>query len=139
MFNANIATQFKVSNTPLLTGWNSTMTIIKILDQLQDFYGKPNMMMLFNNNTLFSSPMTPSDSSEMLFYRIKQCQEIQCIGKVLYSDNQINATAVRILFTSNMFPLKEFNAWKLTVNKTYLALKTFFHKAYGRCLKALEL
>jgi hypothetical protein len=53
MFDANIAAQFKVSNTPLLTGWNSTMTIIEILDQLQDSYGKPNMMRLFNNDTLF--------------------------------------------------------------------------------------
>jgi hypothetical protein len=79
IFDANIAAQFKVWNTPLLTEWNSTMTIIKILDQLQDSYGKPNMMTLFNNDTLFHSPMTPGDSPEMLFYRIKQCQEIQRI------------------------------------------------------------
>jgi hypothetical protein len=77
MFDANIATQFKVSNTTLMTGWNSTMTIIKILDQLQDSYGKPNMMTLFNNNRLFCSPiMTPSNSPEMLFFCIEQCQEI---------------------------------------------------------------
>ncbi len=38
MFNVNITTQFKVSNTPSLKGWNLTMTIIKILDQLQDSY-----------------------------------------------------------------------------------------------------
>jgi hypothetical protein len=53
MFDVNIAAQFKVSNTPLQTGWNSTMISIEILDQLQDSYGKPNMMTLFNNNTLF--------------------------------------------------------------------------------------
>jgi hypothetical protein len=77
MFDANIAAQFKVSNTPLLTGWNSTMTITKILDQFYDSYGKPNTMMLFNNDTLFCSLMTPRDSPEMLFYCIKQYQEIQ--------------------------------------------------------------
>jgi hypothetical protein len=77
IFDANITAQFKVSNTPSLTGKNSTMTIIKVLDQLQDSYGKPNMMKLFNNKTLFQSPMNPGNSSEMLFYRIKQCQEIQ--------------------------------------------------------------
>jgi hypothetical protein len=65
MFDANNAAQFKVFNTPLLTGWNSTMTIIKFLDQSQDSYGKPNMMMLFNNDTLFWSPMTSGNSPEM--------------------------------------------------------------------------
>jgi hypothetical protein len=106
MFDVNIAVQFKMSNTPSLTGRNLTMTIIEILDQLQDSYGKPNMMTLFNNDTLFCSLMTPRDSPETLFYRIKKCQEIQCIGKVPYPDDQIIATAVCILVTSNMFPLK---------------------------------
>ncbi len=43
MFDENVGMQFKVSNTPTLTGWNSTMTIIEILNQLQDLYGKPNI------------------------------------------------------------------------------------------------
>jgi hypothetical protein len=47
MFDMNIGAQFKVSNKPALTGWNSTMFIIDILNQLQDLYGKPTMMMLF--------------------------------------------------------------------------------------------
>jgi hypothetical protein len=47
MFDTNIGAQFKVSNTPALTGWNSTMSIIDILNQLQDLYGKTTMMMLF--------------------------------------------------------------------------------------------
>jgi hypothetical protein len=109
MFDTNIAIQFKVSNTPSLTGWNLTMSVNVILNQLQDSYGKPKMMMLFNNNTLFRSPMSPTDSPEMLFYRIKQCQEIQCIGKLPYSNDQIIANAIRILFQANIFPLKEFN------------------------------
>ncbi len=75
MVDVNIAAQFKVSNTPFLTGWNlmnSMMTIIEILNQLQDSYSKPNMMTLFNNDTLFRSPTTPGNSPEMmLFYRIK--------------------------------------------------------------------
>jgi hypothetical protein len=32
MFDANIRAQFKVSNTPALMGWNSTMSIIDILN-----------------------------------------------------------------------------------------------------------
>jgi hypothetical protein len=56
LFNVNMTAQFKMSNTPLLTEWNSMMTIIKILDQFQDSYDKPNMMMLFNNDTCFGVP-----------------------------------------------------------------------------------
>jgi hypothetical protein len=81
-------------------------------------------MTLFNSNTLFCSLMTPGNSPEILFYRIKKCQEIQQIRKVPYSNNQIIATAVRILVMSNMFPLKEFEVWELMANKMYPALKT---------------
>jgi hypothetical protein len=111
MLDAKALTQFKVSNNPPLTGWNSMMSIINILGQLQVSYGKPNMMMLYTNDTLFRSPMTAGNSPEMLFYRIEQCQEIQRIGNLPYSEEQIITNAVRILLQANIFPLKEFNAW----------------------------
>jgi hypothetical protein len=104
MLDSAVAAQFKVSNNAALTGWNSTMSIIDILNQLQQSYGKPNMMTLFTNDTLFRSPMTPGDSPEMLFYHIEQCQEVQRIGKVPYSDEQIIANVIRIFATSNVFP-----------------------------------
>ncbi len=53
MLDDSISNQFKVSNTPNLTGWNSTMTILVILDQLEASYGKPDTMTLFGNYTLF--------------------------------------------------------------------------------------
>ncbi len=109
MFDANIVAQFKVSNTRSFTGWNLPMSVNVILNQLQHSYGKPNMMMLFYNNTLFRSPITPTDLPEMLFYRIKQCQEIQCIGKLPYSNDQIIVNAILILFQANIFPLKQFD------------------------------
>jgi hypothetical protein len=133
MFDANITAQFKVSNTPSLTGWNSMMSVNVIFDQLQDSYGKPNML-LFNSYTLFRSPMTPTDLPKMLFYRIKQCQEIQHIEKT-----KIIASAVRILFQANIFPLRDFDTWEASATKTYPALKTFFHEAYGQRLSALAL
>jgi hypothetical protein len=58
MLDANVSAQFKVSNSLTLTGLNSTMTIIDILSQLQGSYGKPNMMTLHTNDTLFRSSMT---------------------------------------------------------------------------------
>jgi hypothetical protein len=83
-----------MSNTPALMGWNSTMSIIDILNQLQDSYGKPAMMTLFQNNVMFRNPMASMDSPKMLFYRNEQCQEIQRIGKLPYSNEQIIANAV---------------------------------------------
>jgi hypothetical protein len=139
MLDANVLDQFKMSSNPTLTGWNSTMSIINILDQLQVFYGKPNMMILYTNDTLFRSPMTAGNLPKMLFYRIEQCQEIQCIGNLLYSNKQVIANAVRILLQANIFPLKEFDAWEAVTPKTYPSLKMFIHAAYGRRLTALAL
>jgi hypothetical protein len=140
MFDENVGAQFKVSNTPTLMGWNSMMTVIEILNQLQDLYGKPNMMMLFKNDTLFKSTMTPGDSPEMLFYQIEQCQEIQPIRKIPYSNDQIITTTVCILVQSNIFPLKEFDMlWEAMATKMYLALKTFIHQAYRWHLAAIKL
>jgi hypothetical protein len=139
MFDANIGAQYKVSNNPTLTVWNSTVFILDILTHLQDSYGKPMMMTLFQNGVTFWAAMAPTNSPEMLFYRIEQCQEIQRIRKLPYSNDQIIANAVRILIQSNIFPLKEFVAWEAIALKTYPALKTFMHKAYGRCLTAMVL
>jgi hypothetical protein len=71
MLEDSISNQFKVSNTPYLTGWNSTMTILVILDQLKASYGKPDTMTLFGNDTLFRSTFPPNEAPEMLFYRIE--------------------------------------------------------------------
>jgi hypothetical protein len=97
------------------------------------------MMMLFQNNVMFRKPMAPMDSPKMLFYRIEQCQEIQRIRKLPYSDEQIIANVVQILIQANIFPLKEFNTWEAMTPKTYSALKTFIHKAYSRCLTVMVL
>ncbi len=115
------------------------MSIIDILGQLQVSYGKPNMMMLYTNDTLFRSPLTSGNSPKMLFYRIKQCLEIQRVGNLPYSEEQIIANAVRILLKANIFPLKEFNAWEAVTPKSYPTLKTFIHAAYCRRLTALAL
>jgi hypothetical protein len=90
MLDDTISNQFKVSNTPNLTGWNSTMTIRTILEQLEASYGKPDTMMLFGNDTLFLSPFPANKAPEMAFYRIKQCQEIQILVQDPYTPMQNN-------------------------------------------------
>ena len=134
MLDANVSAQFKVLNNPSLTGWNTTMSVLAILNQLQDTYGKPDMMKIFVNETLFRSPMAPSGSPEILFYRIEQCQEIQILGKVPFTTEQIITNTLRILVGSNLLPTKEFDAWDTKPIKMWATLKTFFQEAYGHQL-----
>jgi hypothetical protein len=109
MLNNNIANQFKVSNMQNMTGWNSSMTVRSILKQLESLYGKPDTMLLFQNNTLFRSPFPATEAPEMLFYRIEQCQEIQTIAQDHYTLKQIINNAIHLLMQSGIFPLKEFD------------------------------
>jgi hypothetical protein len=125
MLDANAADQFKVSNIPSLIGWNASMSIIDILDQLDGTYGKPDTMTLLKNNTHFRSAFNPTDAPELLFYRIKQCQEIQVLARDPYLDTQIINNAVCLLMQSNILPLKEFDDWEAITPKSYPALKIF--------------
>ena len=89
MLDENIADKFKVSNIPALIGWNASMSIINILLQLDGTYGKPDTMTLLQNDTHFRSLINQTEAPESLFYRIKQCQEIQVLARDPYSDMQI--------------------------------------------------
>jgi hypothetical protein len=73
MLDENVQPQYKVSNVTTMTGWNATMSIRSILEQLEGSYGKPDMMRIHQNDLLFQSPFLPSEAPEMLFYQIKQC------------------------------------------------------------------
>jgi hypothetical protein len=124
MLDKNVADQFKVSNVPTLTGWNTSMTIIETLDQLKGTYRKPDTMTLFANDTLFCCPFNPVDAPEALFYRIEQCQEIEVLARDPYWDMQVINNAVHLLMQASIFPLKDFNNWEAVTPKTYPAFKT---------------
>jgi hypothetical protein len=53
MLDENVADQFKVSNVQTLIGWNASMTIQEILNQLDGTYVKPDTMTLLTNDTHF--------------------------------------------------------------------------------------
>jgi hypothetical protein len=139
MLDDTVPNQFKVSNQPNLTRWNPSMSIQDILTQLETSYGKPTPMALQNNNILFWSTMAMTDAPKMLFYRIKQCQEIVTLAGDPYTPMQIMNTVVRILMQVQVLPSKEFDMWEQTVVKTYPGLKTFVHEAYTRRLQSLAL
>jgi hypothetical protein len=139
MLDETVSNQFKVSNTPNLTGWNSTMTIRVILEQLEASYSKPDTMTIFQNNNLFRSLFPATEAPEMLFHRIEQCQEIQTLAQDPYFNTQIINNTVSLLMQSNIFPLKEFNTWETITPKMYPALKTFIYEAYTLCLMVMQL
>jgi hypothetical protein len=139
MLDDSVPIQFKVSNIPTLTGWNASMSIQEILTQLKTSYGKPTPMALHNNNLLFRSPMATNEAPEMLFYRIKQCQEIATLAGDPYTQMQIINTVIHILMQEQVLPSKEFDTWEQTSNNSSPGLKKFIHEAYTRRLQSLAL
>jgi hypothetical protein len=63
----NIEDAFKVSNDPMLVGWNSSMDPRKMFDQITETYGKPTPAALLQNDTLFRSIYSPNNALEVLF------------------------------------------------------------------------
>ncbi len=139
MLDELISDQFKVSNIPTLTGWNTSMSIMDMLDQLKTTYGKPNVMTLFANDTLFRSAFNPNDALDALFHRIEQCQEIAVLAQDPYSNVQVINNAVQLLMQASIFPMKEFDDWEAVTPKTYPTLKTFIAAAYTRCILLQQL
>jgi hypothetical protein len=139
MLDELVPNQFKVLNTPTLTGWNSTMSIHEILTQLEDGYSKPSSGALFATDNCFKSAFGANKAPELLSYRMEQCQEIMTLGKMPYTPEQIINNALCLLMASNIFPMNKFNKWETQTVKTYPALKTFIHEAYTRHLNAMEL
>jgi hypothetical protein len=119
MLSDNIANEFKMSTNPHLIGWNSTMSIQDILNQLKLLYGRPTGHEPLLNNALFRSLFRNMEAPERLFWHIEQCQEIQVIVDNPYTLMQLMANAVQLLMSLGIFPPREFEDWEATANKTY--------------------
>jgi hypothetical protein len=139
MLNNNIANEFKMSMDPCLIGWNSTMSIQDILNQLELLYGRPTGHELLLNDALFQLPFRNTEAPKRLFWHIEQCQEIQVIADNPYTPMQLMTNAVQLLMSLGTFPPREFEDWETTANKTYASLKVFVHGAYARHLVAIQL
>jgi hypothetical protein len=109
MLDANMPAQFKVSNNPSLTGWKATMSVLVILNQLQDMYGKPNMMTIFTNETLFRSPMGPSNSPEVLSTGFNSAKRSRSLGRSHSRRNKLSQTPF-VSSSDHLLPTKEFGA-----------------------------
>jgi hypothetical protein len=136
MLNDNIANRFKMSPNPCLIGWNLTMSIQDILNQLELTYGCPSRHELLHNDTLFRLTFCATEAPKRLFWHIKQCQEIQVIADNPYTLMQLITNANQLLMASGIFLMREFKDWEATPNKTFNSLKLFVHGAYARQLVA---
>ncbi len=107
MIDELVPSHCKVSNIPALLGWNPTMSIQTILEQLKTSYGKPNTTILFNNNKLFSTDFSPTP--ELLFHQIEQCQEVAILADTPYTSAQLVLNTTQLLLKSRIFPMHEFD------------------------------
>jgi hypothetical protein len=128
---------FKFSPDPTLTGWNPSMEIIEIMDQMTTTYGRPTPTALLQNDTLFRSPYSPIDAPEVLFRRIKDCQEIMTLGDDPYTLKQLLNNAIRLLLGCGLYQ-RDFDEWdrKPAADKVWINLKPFIQDAYQRRLNA---
>ena len=81
MLDEMVPDRYKVSNTPNLTGWNVSMSLRAILDQLMANYGMPKVMVLYNNDTLFRSPFPPLRLLKCSFIAQSNAKRSRSLGR----------------------------------------------------------
>ena len=140
MLEDNIDDAFKVSNTPTIRGWNMSMEIMEMLDQITTTYGRPTPNALLQNDTFFRSAYSPADAPETLFRRIEDCQEVQLLGEDPYTPKQLLNNAIRLLLQCGLYT-RDFEDWdrKPAADKIWTELKTFIQEAYQRRLNATNI
>jgi hypothetical protein len=140
LFDDNIDNAFKVANTPALVGWNPTMEIRNVFDQITNTYGRPTPTAILQNDTLFRSVYSPHDAPEVLFRRIKDCQEVQILGEDPYTAQQLLNNAVRLLLQCGLYS-RDIEDWdrKTASNKIWTNVKTFVQECYTRRLNTTNI
>ncbi len=122
----NIGDAFKVSNNPMLVGWNPSMEPREMFDQITTTYDKPTPAALLQNDSLFQSVYSPNDAPEVLFRRIEDCQDVQILGEDPYTAQQLLTNAVRLLLQCGLYA-RDFEDWdqKPSTDRIWINLKMF--------------
>ena len=141
MLIATIPEQFRTSNNPSMTGWNQTMSIKDILDQLEITFGRPGAAELLINQAAWSAPHNNQDAPENLFLRLEQCQQVAILAKNAYSETQMITNAVLLLRQSNIFPSKDYDDWDDVpeATRTWPIMRAFFHKKYTKRMTSINM
>ena len=90
---------FKVApaTAPGTVGWDSTMFLNDIFNQLMRTYSKPTPDAMCQNNLNFLALYNPQEPPEILFKCCTDCQEIAIIAKVPYTPEQLLMNVVDLL------------------------------------------
>jgi hypothetical protein len=135
--DAHIDNAFKVAppTTPPTIGWNASMSLNDIFDQLMKTYGRPMPDAMRQNMMTFLAPYNPQDPPEILFKQCADCQEVAIIANVKYTNEQLLMNVINLLTRCGLYQ-RNLEDWecKPDAGKTWLNLRPFIQEAYQRCL-----
>ena len=127
---------FKVAppTTPPTTGWNLTMSICNIFNQLATTYGKPTPDAMRQNNITFLAPYNPQDPPEILFKQCTDVQEIATLAKNPYTTQQLLINALDLIARCGLYQ-RDIEDWerKPIEEQTWINLRQF-QEAYQQRL-----
>jgi hypothetical protein len=135
--DAHVNNVFKVAppTIPPTTGWNATMSLHDIFDQLATTYGKPTPDTMRQNNLMFLAVYKPQDPPEILFKQCTDCQEIATLAQILYTTQQLLQNALDLITQCSLYQ-QDIENWeqKPLGNQTWINLHPFIQEAYQRRL-----
>ena len=85
------------------TGWNVTMSIRDIFDQLASTYGKPTPDAMRQNNVNFLAVYNPQDPPEIQFKQCTDAQEIATLAKNPYTTQQLLINAIDLFARCGLY------------------------------------
>jgi hypothetical protein len=135
--DAHIDDAFKVAppTTPPTIGWNASMSLNDIFNQLMKTYGRPTPDAMHQNMMTFLAPYNPQDPPEILFKQCADCQEVAIIANIKYTNEQLLMNIIDLLRRCGLYQ-HNLEHWerKPDAEKTWPNLCPFIQEVYQRCL-----
>ncbi len=103
--DAHINDAFKVASptNPPTIGWNASMFLNEIFDQLMKTYGHPTPDAIQQNMMTFLAPYNPQDPPEILFKCCTDCQEVAIIANIKYTNEQLLMNVINLLTQCGLY------------------------------------
>jgi hypothetical protein len=137
MLIAHIDNAFKVAPppTPPTIGWNASMLLNDIFNQMMKTYSHPMPNAMCQNMMKYLSPYNLQDPPEILFKCCPDCQEVAIIANVKYTGEQLLMNFIDLLTRCGLYQ-RDLEDWdqKFNANKMWLNLRLFIQEAYQHCL-----
>ena len=133
--HVNDAYKVALPTNPPTTGWNATMSICDIFDQLASTYGKPTADAMRQNNVNFLVAYNPQDPPEILFKQCTDTQEIATLAENPYTTQQLLINAIDLLAHCGLYQC-DLEDWerKPIGDQTWINMRPFIQEAYQRRL-----